>query len=62
MGSLDASDLTAALVVGRFNDLVTKLLLEGALDAFRRHGGAKTEVSNAKLAALSLLQMTAIHS
>lgn len=26
------------VVVGRFNDLVTKLLLEGALGAFETHG------------------------
>lgn len=26
------------VVVGRFNDLVTKLLLEGALGAFKSHG------------------------
>ena len=44
VGSLDASDLKFAIVVGRFNDLVTKLLLEGALDAFRRHGAGDPEV------------------
>jgi 6,7-dimethyl-8-ribityllumazine synthase len=27
-----------AVVVGRFNDLVTKLLLEGAMGAFESHG------------------------
>lgn len=44
VGSLDASNLNFAIVVGRFNDLVTKLLLDGALDAFRRHGAGKPEV------------------
>ena len=44
VGSLDASGLKIAIVIARFNDLVTKLLLEGALDAFRRHGGAESEV------------------
>lgn len=29
-----------AQVIGKFNDLVTKLLLDGALHAIKRHGGA----------------------
>lgn len=39
-----ASDLKFAIVIARFNDLVTKLLLEGALEAFDRHGGDREEV------------------
>jgi len=38
-GTLVAKDLRFALVVSRFNSLVTEQLLHGALDAFRRHGG-----------------------
>lgn len=38
-GSLLASpDDAFAIVVSRFNDLVTRRLLDGALDALRRHG------------------------
>ena len=37
-GQLDARDLKAALVVSRFNGFLTERLLEGALDALRRHG------------------------
>lgn len=37
----DASD-HFAIIVSRFNDLVTRRLLDGALDTFRRHG-AKDE-------------------
>ncbi|GBF96660.1 6,7-dimethyl-8-ribityllumazine synthase [Raphidocelis subcapitata] len=33
-----------AVVVGRFNDLVTKLLLEGALGAFQSHGATMDNV------------------
>ena len=44
VGSLVANDLTFAIVIARFNDLVTKLLLEGALEAFDRHGGSRDEV------------------
>jgi len=37
-GKLIAGDEHYAIVVARFNDLVTRRLLEGALDTFRRHG------------------------
>jgi 6,7-dimethyl-8-ribityllumazine synthase len=37
-GSLVATGLKAAIVVSRFNALVTEQLLAGALDALRRHG------------------------
>src|SRR5690242_15631809 len=38
-GTLVATDLKVALVVSRFNSLITEQLLGGAADAFRRHGG-----------------------
>jgi 6,7-dimethyl-8-ribityllumazine synthase len=38
-GRLDATGLRVAIVVSRFNDLITRQLLEGALDCLRRHGG-----------------------
>ncbi len=37
-GSLLAGDDRVAIVVSRFNDLVTERLLSGALDTLRRHG------------------------
>ena len=37
-GRLVAGDARFGLVVGRFNDFITKELLDGALDALRRHG------------------------
>jgi 6,7-dimethyl-8-ribityllumazine synthase len=37
-GKLLAGDERYAVVVSRFNDLVTRRLLEGALDTFCRHG------------------------
>jgi len=33
-----------AIVVSRFNDLVTRRLLDGALDTIRRHGGTTEQV------------------
>jgi 6,7-dimethyl-8-ribityllumazine synthase len=37
-GSLVATGLRCAVVVARFNSLVTEQLLSGAVDALRRHG------------------------
>ena len=37
-GSLVASEARFAIVAGRFNEFITRPLLEGALDALRRHG------------------------
>jgi len=38
-GQLTAADASFAIVVSRFNDLITKRLLEGAIDTIVRHGG-----------------------
>lgn len=37
-GSLDAASRRFAIIVARFNSLVTGKLLDGALDCLRRHG------------------------
>lgn len=37
-GKLDATGMRVAVVVSRFNDLVTKQLLEGATGCLERHG------------------------
>ena len=37
-GRLDAKGLRIALVASRFNETITRSLLEGALSALRRHG------------------------
>jgi len=38
-GNLSATGRSFAVVASRFNDFIVKALLEGALDAVRRHGG-----------------------
>ena len=38
-GALSAAGKTFGVVASRFNDFIVKALLDGALDAFRRHGG-----------------------
>ncbi|MDR3154474.1 MAG: 6,7-dimethyl-8-ribityllumazine synthase [Deltaproteobacteria bacterium] len=42
---ISASGLRLALAVSRFNSLVTERLLEGAVDAFLRHGGAEGDLT-----------------
>lgn len=44
VGSLVAGGLRFGVVVARFNDLVTKPLLEGVLEGFERHGVHREEV------------------
>lgn len=43
-GRLDASGKRFAVVVARFNDLISRALLDGALDCFERHGAAGVDV------------------
>lgn len=43
-GSIAAPGGRFGIVVGRFNDLVTKLLLEGALAGFRKAGVKDSDV------------------
>jgi 6,7-dimethyl-8-ribityllumazine synthase len=43
-GRMDAAGKRFAIVVSRWNELVTKELLEGALDELARHGAPEVEV------------------
>jgi len=43
-GNLDAGKLKFGLVVSRFNDLVSKGLLDGAMDCLRRHGAKEANL------------------
>jgi 6,7-dimethyl-8-ribityllumazine synthase len=43
-GTMVATGLKFGLVVSRFNSLVTEQLLQGALDALRRHGAAEEDL------------------
>jgi 6,7-dimethyl-8-ribityllumazine synthase len=44
-GNLDASKLKVGIVVSRFNELVSKGLLDGALDCLRRHGAKENNIT-----------------
>ncbi len=44
-GKLDAKGLRIAVIVSRFNSFITQKLLDGAVDAFVRHNGDKSNLS-----------------
>ena len=47
-GGFNAEKLKFAIVVSRFNDFITGRLLEGAVDALKRHGAADTDITVVK--------------
>lgn len=44
-GHFNGSEAKVAIVISRFNELLGKNLLEGALDAFKRHGVSDKNIS-----------------
>ena len=44
-GNLNAADAKFAIVASRFNDFLVKPLVDGALDAIKRHGGSLETVT-----------------
>ena len=44
-GNLDAKGLKVGLVVSRYNDFLTKQLLQGAIDCLLRHGADEKDIS-----------------
>ena len=44
-GHLTAEGLNIGIIVSRWNEFITKALLEGALDAIHRHGGNVEDVT-----------------
>jgi len=47
IGVLDGKGKRVGIVVSRFNDLITKRLLEGAYDCLLRHGVKETDITTA---------------
>lgn len=43
-GQLSAEGLRFAIIVSRFNDFISSRLMEGAMDALRRHGATEEQV------------------
>jgi len=48
-GAISAKDVRCAIVVSRFNDFVSQRLLEGALDALKRHGASEDQITIVKV-------------
>jgi 6,7-dimethyl-8-ribityllumazine synthase len=48
-GELQAEGLKFAIIVSRFNEFITGRLLEGAIDALIRHGGAEKNIDIIKV-------------
>ena len=48
-GEISAKGLTVAIVVSRFNDFISRPLLDGALDALRRHGASDDQITIVKV-------------
>jgi 6,7-dimethyl-8-ribityllumazine synthase len=44
-GALDARHLRVCVVASRFNERISRRLLEGALDCLRRHGASEEDLS-----------------
>jgi 6,7-dimethyl-8-ribityllumazine synthase len=44
-GTKDARGLKIGIIVSRFNHFVTEKLLDGAIDAFKNHGGAEEDLT-----------------
>lgn len=43
-GQLSAEGLRFAIIVSRFNDFISSRLMEGAMDALRRHGASEEQI------------------
>jgi len=48
-GELQAKGLKFGVIVSRFNDFITSKLLEGTLDALRRHGADEKDIDVVKV-------------
>ncbi|MBN3034588.1 MAG: 6,7-dimethyl-8-ribityllumazine synthase [Bacteroidales bacterium] len=43
-GKLDAAGLRFGLIAGRFNEFISRKLVDGALDALKRHGAVEEQI------------------
>lgn len=48
-GKISAEGFRFAILVSRFNDFISSKLVEGAMDALKRHGGKEDQVSLVKV-------------
>jgi 6,7-dimethyl-8-ribityllumazine synthase len=48
-GKISAEGLRFAIIVSRFNDFISSKLVEGAMDALKRHGASEEKISLIKV-------------
>jgi 6,7-dimethyl-8-ribityllumazine synthase len=58
-GKISAEGLQFALIVSRFNDFISSKLVEGALDALRRHGATDEQLTLVKVPGAFEIPLTA---
>ena len=58
-GKISAEDFRFAIVVSRFNDFISSRLVEGAMDALKRHGADAEKVSLVKVPGAFEIPITA---
>lgn len=58
-GKLDATGLKFGIIVGRFNSFIGERLLEGALDALKRHGASDGDIAVARVPGSYEIPLTA---
>ena len=58
-GNISAKGFSFAIIVSRFNDFISSKLVEGALDALKRHGVDEKQVSIVKVPGSFEIPMTA---
>jgi 6,7-dimethyl-8-ribityllumazine synthase len=58
-GKISAEGFRFAIIVSRFNDFIGSKLMEGALDALKRHGADESQISVFKVPGAFEIPMTA---
>jgi 6,7-dimethyl-8-ribityllumazine synthase len=58
-GKISAEGFRFAIIVSRFNDFIGSKLIEGAIDALKRHGADETQISVYKVPGAFEIPMTA---
>lgn len=60
-GKLDAKGFRFAIIVSRFNSFITERLLEGAMDALKRHGAEEDKIDIYKVPGAFEIPLMAKH-